>query len=63
MKMVDESEELQALRGRLLEELAQLEEIQRQLDLRDRAAVDACHRKLEALRRQIDRLAPGGRKE
>jgi hypothetical protein len=56
MKMVEESEEFQVLRGRLLEELAELEQIQRQLDLRDRAAVDACHRKLEALRRQIARL-------
>lgn len=63
MKMVDESEELQVLRVRLLEELAELEQIQRQLDLRDRAAVDACRRKLEALRRQIGRLDAGTKRE
>jgi polyhydroxyalkanoate synthesis regulator phasin len=63
MKMIDESEELQLLRVRLLEELAQLEQMQQQLDLRDRSALDACHRKLDALRRQIARLDAGSRKE
>jgi hypothetical protein len=45
---------------RLLKELDGLEQEQRQLDLRDPLAVDACHRKIEALREQIATLSRRG---
>ena len=41
---------------RLLSELDRLEQEQRQLDLRDAHAVDACQHKLELLRKQIAAL-------
>jgi hypothetical protein len=41
---------------RLLSELDRLEQEQRQVDLRDEHAVDACQRRLEALRTQIAAL-------
>lgn len=41
---------------RLLSELDRLEQEQRQLDLRDAQAVEACQRKLELLRKQIAAL-------
>jgi hypothetical protein len=57
MKMVDEiSKNEQSEYRRLLGELDRLEQEQRQLDLRDERAVDACQRRLEALRKQIAAL-------
>ena len=51
MKMTDRnSDDNQAEYRRLLSELDRLEQEQRQLDLRDERAVDACQRSLEALR-------------
>jgi hypothetical protein len=41
---------------RLLEELEQLEEEQRELDLRDDAAMRACQRKIASLRQRIQQL-------
>ena len=60
MKMADGNPDNdQAEYRRLLSELDRLEQEQRQLDLRDERAVDACQRRLEALRKQIAAL--GGR--
>ena len=42
---------------RLMEELDRLEEEQRELDLRDPAAVEQHQRKIDALRQKIARLA------
>jgi hypothetical protein len=41
----------------LMDELDRLEEEQRELDLRDPAAVDELQRKIDALREKIARLA------
>ena len=57
MKMTEEiSKNEQSEYRRLLGELDRLEQEQRQLDLRDERAVDACQRRLEALRKQIAAL-------
>ena len=57
MKMADGvSNNNQAEYRRLLSELDRLEQEQRQVDLRDERAVDACQRRLEALRKQIAAL-------
>ena len=42
--------------SRLLEELEQLEDEQRRLDLRDDAAMQACQRKIASLRQRIEQL-------
>jgi NADP-dependent 3-hydroxy acid dehydrogenase YdfG len=57
--MSEKSENREAERQRLLAELEQLEQKQRELDLRDQRAVDECLRKIEALRRKIDALNLG----
>jgi hypothetical protein len=54
--MSEETENREAERQRLLAELEQLEQQQRELNLRDRRAVDECLRKIEGLRRKIDAL-------
>ena len=57
MKMADGNpDNEQTEYRRLLSELDRLEQEQRQLDLRDERAVDACQRRLEALRKQIAAL-------
>jgi hypothetical protein len=57
MKMADgTSHTTEAEYRRLLSELDRLEQEQRELDLRDEHAVDACQRSLEALRKQIAAL-------
>jgi hypothetical protein len=57
MKMADGNPDNdQAEYRRLLNELDRLEQEQRQVDLRDERAVDACQRRLEALRKQIAAL-------
>jgi len=61
MKMADgNSNDNQSEYRRLLSELDRLEQEQRQLDLRDERAVDACQRRLEALRKQIAALCGPG---
>jgi len=61
MNMTDENaNDNQAEYRRLLSELDRLEQEQRQLDLRDERAVDACQRSLEALRKQIAALCGPG---
>ena len=64
MNMTDENaNDNQAEYRRLLSELDRLEQEQRQLDLRDERAVDACQRHLEALRKQIAALCGPGAAE
>ena len=50
------SDSNEAEHRRLLGELDRLEQEQREMDLRDEAAVDRCQRRLEALRKQIATL-------
>jgi hypothetical protein len=56
MRMSEKTENREAERQRLLAELEQLEHKQRELNLRDRRALDECLRKIEGLRRKIDAL-------
>ncbi len=48
--------------ARLLEELEQLEHEQRELDLRDAAAVQACAQKIALLRMKIEQLRTSGQR-
>ena len=63
MIMHNRTDEEQTEYARLLRELDRLQHDQQSLDLRDRAAVDDCERRIAALRKSIARFLLSRRTE